>query len=598
MIGNSSRSSSFFATCAGVLLHKRIPHCRPAFRFVTAEMSGKLGQMMHSSSALLTQSGISLPETIRKTWWDEVVPAVLAPLGSKNATVTVVLGVSGGCDSVALLHILCDCFRPKDESDHGCDADYHRLRWNLHAVHFDHQQRGAESDDDRDLVVQLCQTRNIPIHCYFWQDNNINNNTQFQKSNTFSQDSARQWRRSTMRQLLRDEMRTVNTESILSSMPSIGLLVTAHHKDDSDETLLLKLLRGVHVSNLSGLSPVKLDRSDDESINIKNDPCNTHDKGDNVSTEANLFWVRPLVHVRKSAIVDYMKSQSYTWREDASNQSDKYLRNRVRNELIPLLQDLAGGSDALERRLENLSEQAQAIRKDLDDRAMLCMSKDMFILPPLQTSFDLAVKEALNLWITNGTNGRQFAYEQTRKICQQIENYPNNKVWSLDIGENWKVIRRGMVLYLELDGNQHARQQECLDMVVPWRYAGDSIDRVDENVGSSRIPIQLPPDVRQPFQFVLSTVGDQGWFFTPPWRKGNRPLKATEFLRGQQVPLHLRPLAPIITMVNYNEEAPMLLAVYVATTNKWIVDAMYHTLDVTDERVEQNRTIYLTIEQP
>jgi PP-loop family len=96
-----------------------------------------------------------------------------------------------------------------------------------------------------------------------------------------------------------------------------GIILTAHHANDSQETLLLKLLRGVHIQNLSGMAPIQqmLDGT---------------------------LWGRPLMRITKQQILRYLMAQNYTWRED------KYLRNRVRNELIPLMQGLVGGETALQ----------------------------------------------------------------------------------------------------------------------------------------------------------------------------------------------------------------------------------------------------------
>jgi tRNA(Ile)-lysidine synthase len=60
---------------------------------------------------------------------------------------------------------------------------------------------------------------------------------------------------------------------------------------------------------------------------------------------------RPLLDTPKKDIIDFLTSLNLEWREDKSNASDKYLRNRVRNELIPLLSDIMGGADVLQVRL-------------------------------------------------------------------------------------------------------------------------------------------------------------------------------------------------------------------------------------------------------
>jgi PP-loop family len=85
-----------------------------------------------------------------------------------------------------------------------------------------------------------------------------------------------------------------------------------------------------------------------------------------------LYWVRPLLNVRKQELVRYLQQNNFTWREDISNQSNKYLRNRIRNELIPLLHDMqeiddcpsSKGTNVLERRFDNLQQhQPSDIRK-------------------------------------------------------------------------------------------------------------------------------------------------------------------------------------------------------------------------------------------
>jgi hypothetical protein len=69
--------------------------------------------------------------------------------------------------------------------------------------------------------------------------------------------------------------------------------------------------------------------------------------------------------------------------------------------------------------------------------------------------------------------------------------------------------------------------------------------------------------------------------FTPPWRKGRSPVKVTEFLRGQKVPLHARSQTPVVLMIPKagsewsGNIVPCLVAVHVATKDKWIVDAEF-----------------------
>lgn len=221
----------------------------------------------------------------------------------KTNEVVLLVGVSGGCDSVGLLHALMHILIPQQG-----DFQLFDKTCKLHVVHFNHKQRGAHSDGDAHFVQQVCKTLNLPCHIYEWDDST---------EVAFSQNAARQWRRSTMYTLLQ------------SLTCGEGVILTAHHRDDSNETLLLKLLRGVHVTNLMGMDPVLVrGREMPEAI-----------------------VARPLLNVSKNDIIDFLTLLNLQWREDESNSSDKYLRNRVRNELIPLLSDMMGGGDALQVRL-------------------------------------------------------------------------------------------------------------------------------------------------------------------------------------------------------------------------------------------------------
>ena len=199
------------------------------------------------------------------------------------------------------------------------------------------------------------------------------------------------------------------------------LLFADCHKDDSEETMLLKLLRGVHITNIAGLSSVqqcstKYDDDIDRTRVTKNSKSNDHEESkssvnmennspnsnDEVSMD-NCYWVRPLLHVRKQELIQYLQRENVTWRDDGSNQSNKYLRNRIRNELVPLLHDMLQKEDkmadysinsdsgdakvtnVLERRLDNLQQQSSNIRHDLDVRVRSFLSENVkygvFFLP-------------------------------------------------------------------------------------------------------------------------------------------------------------------------------------------------------------------------
>ena len=273
---------------------------------------------------------------------------------SRNSTAVLLLAVSGGCDSVALFHsVLALTRQPASHVNHNntrlCKQDNTRkeiarclyldsddgtsllrIPCELYVAHFNHEQRGENSDEDEALVRSLCNKANVPFYCYSWSDVTNDDNSSLATTNlTFSQDVARKWRRRQMIDLLTSLLNDPNHDNAKANR--WGAILTAHHRDDAEETILLKLLRGAHITNLSGME----DRSEGFKLDA---PDNIHTIG---------YFAKPLLGVRKSDIFDYLISHGYAWREDESNSESKYKRNKVRNQLIPLLCEIAGGEDAL-----------------------------------------------------------------------------------------------------------------------------------------------------------------------------------------------------------------------------------------------------------
>jgi tRNA(Ile)-lysidine synthetase-like protein len=282
-------------------------------------------------------------------------PTLYANDGNINSTIVMLLGVSGGCDSVALFHSVLELTRLEEQTNTTntmSSSNMHAIRYlhldsediapynfttsndlfripcELHVAHFNHEQRGNNSDADEALVRNLCSEAGIPFHCYSWSE--IKSGSLLETT-TFSQDVARKWRRKKMIELLETLVTNPNKVNDDAS-PRWGAILTAHHRDDAEETMLLKLLRGAHLTNLSGMER----RSDGFELA----------SAQKVSRSIGYF-AKPLLGVRKQDIVDYLTSNNLEWREDESNSENKYKRNKVRNQLIPLLSEIAGGEDAL-----------------------------------------------------------------------------------------------------------------------------------------------------------------------------------------------------------------------------------------------------------
>lgn len=300
----------------------------------------------------------------------------LLPSGSN-----LILCVSGGSDSIALLHL--------------CHQLSRLFRWQLHILHFHHGLR-EESDEEARFVRDLSQRLNLEFHLRTTRD--------FQSETSGLQEKARNWRR-TEALKLREEIRA---DSIL----------TAHHAEDQLETWLLKWLRGAHLSGLQGMS--------------RSDPP----------------FIRPLLDFRKNMLSDFLKENGFEWREDASNQDSKYMRNRVRNELLPLLRTLS--REGIESRIRDLDSQSRLLQKELESQYQNWLEKigpvSELPISVIESESEFLQQEILVRFIT-GKTGIALSYRQLEKIWTLVRNSTNP--WSYHLEGEWTINCEGGKLSLK-----------------------------------------------------------------------------------------------------------------------------------------------------
>jgi tRNA(Ile)-lysidine synthase len=181
----------------------------------------------------------------------------------------------------------------------------------LHVVHLDHQTRGLDSATDAAFVTDLA--RQMGLACTTAQRDQIEPALPRLPANP----SARY--RAARIALLR---RVVAADGLAGA-------ILAHHADDQAETILLRLLRGSGPAGLCGMSPRR-------QVN-------------------GLIILRPLLAVRRRQLIDLLLQRGQAWREDDSNQSDLYARNRIRKwlaqrpELVDLLLNLGESCRRMEQ---------------------------------------------------------------------------------------------------------------------------------------------------------------------------------------------------------------------------------------------------------
>lgn len=187
----------------------------------------------------------------------------------------VITGISGGADSVCLLLVLLELQK--------------EIGFKIVAVHVNHGLRGKEADADETFVKRICNERGVPVETYYADVAAI---ARERKQST--EEAGREVRREFFEQA---RIKYAGTKIAL-----------AHHQNDNAETFLFRLARGTGLKGLGGIAPVKG------------------------------RFIRPLLCVNRGEIEEYLREYSISFCSDASNESDEYARNRIRNHLIPFMQ--------------------------------------------------------------------------------------------------------------------------------------------------------------------------------------------------------------------------------------------------------------------
>lgn len=213
------------------------------------------------------------------------------------------MGVSGGLDSVTLLHVL-----------HSLRQ---QLGLDLIVAHINHGLRGSESESDALFVSELCAQLNVECEVV-----SVDVRAHAETSDSGIEGAAR-------------ELRYAAFDEIAQKRRAPFLLI-AHNRDDVAETFLLNLARG---SGLNGLASIPESRL----------------------TRNGIRLLRPFLTCSRAQIAEYAREHSLAWREDATNADIQYFRNRIRHAVIPFLkQEL--GSDIAEK-IASASNYLRSARK-------------------------------------------------------------------------------------------------------------------------------------------------------------------------------------------------------------------------------------------
>lgn len=215
-------------------------------------------------------------------------------------TSTIIVGLSGGPDSVFLLHFLHSLQQEKPIT--------------LIAAHLDHEWR-PDSALDVDFCKKLCAQLNIPL---------VHQRLSQLGFTHQCGGSKEEYGRKARRFFFEQTTQQYNAQ----------LIALAHHQDDQQETFFIRLLRGSSLTGLTGMQP-----------------------------QQNQY-IRPLLCVSKQEIIDYLHQHNSVYLTDPSNNSNDFLRNRIRNNVIPALRASDTRFDTtFGTTLERLQETEQFLQK-------------------------------------------------------------------------------------------------------------------------------------------------------------------------------------------------------------------------------------------
>ncbi|MBF0226303.1 MAG: tRNA lysidine(34) synthetase TilS [Desulfobacterales bacterium] len=324
---------------------------------------------------------------------------------------SILIGVSGGPDSVTLLYFL-NQISPK-------------YNLNLAIAHLNHSLRGKESDNEAEFVESLSKKLNLP---FYLKKEDVST---YKEKNKLS---------------LEEAGRQIRYEFFLkiSNQNGFNKIALGHNLNDNAELILMNLIRGSGILGMSGIPPVR-----------------------------DGIIIRPLIEVKRHQIIEFLKENKLSYVTDISNYDTKFLRNKIRNDLIPLLEAKynPNTSDSLNRLgliLRAEDEWMDSIIEPLFQGIILSFKKGELIFSLLKfVNYPIAVKRRIL------RRAISLVKENLRKITHfHIENAidiiegPRNKA-NIDLPDNIKIFKDNQKISL-INGN--LKQIETKNDFINFEY--------------------------------------------------------------------------------------------------------------------------------
>ena len=247
-----------------------------------------------------------------------------------------------------------------------------RMGFKIILAHLNHNLRGKESDSDSHFVQKLAKKLNLPLE-------------------------NKKLRKKPKNEATAREVRYAFLEQVRKKCRGQGIAV-AHTADDQVETILFNLLRGAGLSGLSGMRP------------------------------KNHFIIRPLLSCRRGEIIGYLEENHLTYRNDSSNLDLKYTRNKIRHQLLPLLEKEY--NPQIRKNILKLGEVSRAAEEYISEAAQDFIRRNPHPLPlkSWQTLPLILKTETLRQMIGSVTGGAKDIYAvHLEEVVKMLESPRGNK---------------------------------------------------------------------------------------------------------------------------------------------------------------------------
>lgn len=407
----------------------------------------------------------------------------------------IIAGVSGGPDSVCLLYLLVMLQKELDIY--------------VYAAHVDHMIRGDESQQDAEFVEKLCKFWNIELFT-----KKIDVPFYASSCGLSIEDAARRVRYDFFKHV-KDEIKA-------------DKIATGHNRNDHEETILMNILRGSGLEGLLGIEPVRD------------------------------FYIRPLIEISREEIENYLHRENIPFRIDSTNLMTDYFRNRIRLELMPLIEkkycphlgkSLRRLSEIARRDLSFILEEAEKASRDVLDFEPFCVI--------INIGKFLNLNEAIKYYVVRfaiekiAGDIKDFEEKHTALLVNFIKESETGKI--IDLPKGIKGIKEYGRFVLYADNKDIFVPDYCYELSVPGKIAMQEIGttiEADIIPCNSEVKTTIDPNIAYldfdkvgNFNLIVRNrrLGDK---FKPLGTDGFKKIK--EFFIDEKIPRRKRNKIPIV----------------------------------------------------